>query len=191
MSDSPRRFGYRRLISFLIAYMISAYPFTVALLRYNRALPLHGYPPVFNLQMTSPEKAIPTSLDVNALPDSKRRLFEAQEKVKSYLSNDVLNYKELVGKVKDLEVESSQSGFWDDQSKAQGVLSRMNDLKSMISRIDKWQSACADVEALVEMASEDPDEARKKKLNFRPFVAFKILLCIIIVMNNDILYMNK
>lgn len=94
-------------------------------------------------------------IDVNTYPDSKRRLALIQKQVESNLAPDVLNLKFLTETVRDMEQESSQAGFWDDQEKAQGLLSEMNRLKQLISRGMKWQSSCEDVELLLEMAAED------------------------------------
>lgn len=99
------------------------------------------------------------NVDVNALPDSKRRLLEASQKIDSNLSKGVINVANLRQSVKDMEQESSQPGFWDDQERAQGVLSEMNRVKAMVERVDKWKSDCEDVETIIEMANETPDEA--------------------------------
>ena len=69
------------------------------------------------------------AVDVNSYPDSKRRLTVLQKQVESNLAPDVLNLKFLTETVKDMEQESSQAGFWDDQDKAQAVLSEMNRCK--------------------------------------------------------------
>ena len=66
------------------------------------------------------------AIDVNTYPDSKRRLALIQRQVESNLAPDVLNLKFLTETVRDMEQESSQAEFWDDQEKAQGVLSEMN-----------------------------------------------------------------
>lgn len=68
-------------------------------------------------------------IDVNTYPDSKRRLALIQKQVESNLAPDVLNLKFLTETVRDMEQESSQAGFWDDQEKAQGLLSEMNRCK--------------------------------------------------------------
>lgn len=43
------------------------------------------------------------TVDVNALPDSKRRLLEISEKIESNLGKDVVDYKALVSALKDME----------------------------------------------------------------------------------------
>ena len=85
--------------------------------------------------------------DVNALPDSKRRLSEVMGMVISNL--DVLNVKILHQKVRDMEEESSQAEFWENQEKAQALLLEMNRLKILIERADNWKTSCEDIEALL------------------------------------------
>ena len=106
-----------------------------------------------------------TSIDVNIVPDSKRRLLEARDKVSSNLKADVIDYDGLIQKVKDHELESSKPDFWDDQQKAQGTLSEVTRLKALIARVDGWRASCDDVEEHIEMAIEEPDEAGKIKVS--------------------------
>lgn len=94
-------------------------------------------------------------VDVNALPDSKRRLSEALVKIESNLNKDVLNVNNLRSSIKDMETESAQPGFWDDQDTAQGLLTELNRVKSMVARVDLWKSSTEDVGALLEMAMEE------------------------------------
>jgi peptide chain release factor 2 len=65
----------------------------------------------------------------------------------------------LKGEVKDMEQESSQPKFWDDQTKAQSLMSEMNRIKALIDRVEKWTSNTEDVEMLLDMALEDSNEA--------------------------------
>jgi len=96
---------------------------------------------------------------INALPDVKRKLVEMRSKVSSNLATDVLNLKALRESIRDMESESSQPSFWDDQEKAQSLLSELNRVKEMVSRADLWSSNTEDVEMLLEMAIETPAEA--------------------------------
>jgi hypothetical protein len=115
------------------------------------------------LMMSATPTSASASVDaINALPDSKRRLSEAQLKINSNLSPEVINYNNLVETVKDLEVTSSQPGFWDDLKRAQDILTEMNRLKAMISRVDGWKVAIEDVGVLIEMMVEDPAEQCKR-----------------------------
>lgn len=94
--------------------------------------------------------------DVNALPDSKRRLIEVTGKVSSYMSQDSMNVDNLKQKIRDMEVESSQPTFWDDGKRAQSLLSEMNRVKLLVDRVTKWHSQCDDVETIIELAQESP-----------------------------------
>ena len=97
--------------------------------------------------------------DVNAIPDCKRRLGEVKTKIDSNTQKDVVNIINLKGEVKDMEQESSKPGFWDDQTKAQTLMSEMNRLKALIDRVEKWTRDTEDVEMLLDMALEDSNEA--------------------------------
>jgi len=99
------------------------------------------------------------NIDDNTLPDSKRRLGEMKETINGNLSPEVLNYGALVETVRDLELESSQPNFWDDQKNAQDTLTEMNRLKDLIKRVDTWKENTEDVGTLIEMATEDEAEA--------------------------------
>lgn len=102
---------------------------------------------------------VSAEIDVNVLPDSKRKLSEILEIITNNLAKDVIDYAALVQQVKDLEQESAQPEFWDDQSKAQATLAELNKVKGMVERVDKWKRNCEDAEMLLELAMEDPSEA--------------------------------
>lgn len=98
-------------------------------------------------------------LDANAYPDCRRRLQEVGKKISSNLVKDVINYPSLLSKVKDLEMESMQPAFWDDQTKAHSVLLELNRLKDFVGRVDRWKTSRDDVEMLLDMANEEPKES--------------------------------
>eukprot|EP01036_Dinobryon_divergens_P033341 gene33341-43104_t len=81
------------------------------------------------------------------------------QKIDSNLGKDVIDYKALVSSLKDMETESSQADFWEDQTNAQKLLSEMNRVKSLISRVDKWKTNIDDVSTLLDMAAENPSDA--------------------------------
>ena len=97
--------------------------------------------------------------DVNAYPDSRRKIAELKLKVDANLSKDVMNMAMLKESVRDMEQESSQPGFWDSQEKAQDLLTEMNRVKALVERVEYWQSSCEDVDVLLDMAAEDPEGA--------------------------------
>jgi peptide chain release factor 2 len=96
-------------------------------------------------------------IEVNAYPETKRRLAEALVKVTSNTSPDVMNLRMLREKIQDMETESSQPGFWENQEIAQALLSEMTRTKELVGRADKWKSSCEDVETILEMVDEDPE----------------------------------
>ena len=100
-------------------------------------------------------------VDVNALPDSKRKLLEITEKVNSNLAKDVMNVGQLRESVRDMEQESSQPGFWDEQEKAQALLSELNRVKATVQRAENWLQTVEDVGVLLDMAVEDPESANE------------------------------
>ena len=104
-------------------------------------------------------KASDKVVDVNAYPDSRRKVAELKIKVDSNLSKDVMNTAMLKESVRDMEQESSQPGFWDSQEKAQDLLGEMNRVKALVARVEYWKSSCEDVDLLLDMAAEDADEA--------------------------------
>ena len=98
-------------------------------------------------------------VDVNAIPDSKRRLQEAQAKINENMAPSIVNYVLLVEKVRDLEQESCDESFWTDQEEAQRKLSEAAKLKGLISRIDTWRKQVDDIQSLLDIASLDADES--------------------------------
>lgn len=95
-----------------------------------------------------------TALDVNALPDSKRRLYEISVKLEENLSPNVINFDHLVGSAFDLEHATSQIGFWDDPDKAQLVLAELNNVRATLSRVKNWKVKVDDINTLIEMAGQ-------------------------------------
>jgi hypothetical protein len=91
--------------------------------------------------------------DVNVLPDSKRKLAEVSEKVKTIMTQDSMNVQRLKQSIRDMEEESSQSKFWDDAQRAQSLLGELNRIKAMVERIEKWKTTCEDVEMLLDLIS--------------------------------------
>ena len=112
-------------------------------------------PPRIHINTFDSLKTVET--DVNAYPEAKRRLSEAMEKVSSNTSPDVLDLRALREKIQDMELESSQPGFWDEQEKAQTLLAEMTRTKELVARADRWRSCCEDVQVALEMVDEDPE----------------------------------
>ena len=101
----------------------------------------------------------PQAVDVNAYPDSRRRLTEYKTTVTSNIENDIINVKSLKASIIDMEMESSQSNFWDNQEKAQELLTELNRVKAMVTRVELWQSNIEDAEMLLDLSLEDPKDS--------------------------------
>lgn len=52
----------------------------------------------------------------------------------------------------------SAPDFWDDQAKAQKLISEANAVKSVVERFEKLSSQCEDLEVMIELADEEEDE---------------------------------
>jgi peptide chain release factor 2 len=50
----------------------------------------------------------------------------------------------------------AEPGFWDNQERAQGVVVELKSLKRLLKPLDEALDACEDLEAMIEMAGEDP-----------------------------------
>ena len=57
-----------------------------------------------------------------------------------------------------LEERMSSPTFWDDQNEARKVSSEVNRLKQTVEKIETFRSKVEDLEALTELAEEEPDE---------------------------------
>lgn len=112
-------------------------------------------------QVTLADSSSESKGDVNVYPDSRRKIAELKIKVDSNLSKDVMNVAMLKESVRDMEEESSQPGFWDSQEKAQDLLTEMNRVKALVGRVEYWKTSVEDIDLLLDMAAEDPDEAGK------------------------------
>ena len=96
--------------------------------------------------------------EVNALPNAKRHLLELNDKVSINLSPNVLDVIQLQKDIDEMEEKSSASDFWDNQESAQTLLGELNRLKVTLTRANLWKTSCNDIDDLIEMAQDDPDE---------------------------------
>ena len=60
--------------------------------------------------------------------------------------------------IANLEERMSLPTFWDDQNEARKVSSEVNRLKQTVEKIETFRSKVEDLEALAELAEEEPDE---------------------------------
>jgi hypothetical protein len=101
-----------------------------------------------------------TTSDVNAITDAKRRLIDVQLKIAANLEPSIINYVKLVERINDLEQQSSDMRFWEDQVVAKTTMAEANNLKTTVSRVQQWRKAVDDVQLLLQMASEQTEGGR-------------------------------
>jgi peptide chain release factor 2 len=65
----------------------------------------------------------------------------------------------LTAKIEDLEQIAAQPQFWDDQTTAQRTLQELNDLKSHVDQLQRWQLSIEDAKAILELLELEADEA--------------------------------
>jgi hypothetical protein len=98
-----------------------------------------------------------TTSDVNAITDAKRRLADVQMKIAANLDPSIINYVKLVERISDLEQQSSDVRFWEDQVVAKTTMAEVNNLKTTVSRVQQWRKAVDDVQLLLQMALEQTE----------------------------------
>ncbi len=73
-----------------------------------------------------------------------------------YNSETVFDLAGKLTQIAAIENEMAAPGFWDNQEKAQQVIADLKSLKAIADPISELKQADSDLEALLEMASEDP-----------------------------------
>ena len=66
--------------------------------------------------------------------------------------------------VEELEIKSSQLGFWDNPEESQKIVSRMGSLKGKVEAYNKMTELCDDLLTICEMAIEENDESMLEEL---------------------------
>lgn len=66
--------------------------------------------------------------------------------------------------VEELEIKSSQPGFWDNPEESQKIVSRMGSLKGKVEAYGKMCTLCDDLLTICEMAIEEDDESMLEEL---------------------------
>lgn len=75
-----------------------------------------------------------------------------------------LGLEQAAREVEELELKSSQPGFWDDPEKSQKVVSRLGALKGKIEAYDHLRTLRDDLLTICEMAIEENDESMLEEL---------------------------
>ncbi len=73
--------------------------------------------------------------------------------------------------IAELDNRMTEPGFWDDGTKAQGVINEANSLKEKYNQFKELSQTKEDLEILLEMVKEEPDEELEKELeeNYQEF----------------------
>lgn len=66
--------------------------------------------------------------------------------------------------VEELEIKSSQPGFWDNPEESQKIVSRMGSLKGKVEAYGRMCTLCDDLLTICEMAIEEDDESMLEEL---------------------------
>lgn len=75
--------------------------------------------------------------------------------IASSFCETVFDYGQLVEKVKGLDARMAQSGFWDNQESAQGVVSELKSLNATLKPLQELMKGGDDLKALLELAEQD------------------------------------
>ena len=90
------------------------------------------------------------------LDEVKRKLNELVPEAKDL--GDALAIEPSQKRLEELEHQSSQPGFYDDQEKSQKVFAEMSTLRDRLERYARLQTQMEDAETLIEMCEEASDE---------------------------------
>lgn len=63
------------------------------------------------------------------------------------------------------EAESSQAGFWNDSSRARGVMGKLTALKKSVQLFERLERELSDLDALSQLAKEENDEGILSEIN--------------------------
>lgn len=77
--------------------------------------------------------------------------------------------------IKDLEQKTLIPGFWDDQENAQKILQRLNGLKEKVEKFERLEHKLEDVETLIELYEESPDDELAEEIK-QEVIALKNML---------------
>ena len=69
----------------------------------------------------------------------------------------IFNLSEIKEKVRQKEVEINQDSFWVDNPDAQGILSKLSQLKATVTTFDEIKSNLEEMQAYIECLEEDPE----------------------------------
>lgn len=89
--------------------------------------------------------------------DAKHTLADIQENIKRF--RETLDLEALTEEIADFENQMTESGFWDDNVKAQKIIEENNVLKNRRDSFLNLTTQAEEIEVLIEMISEDPEDS--------------------------------
>ncbi|WP_348255583.1 peptide chain release factor 2 [Leptolyngbya sp. ST-U4] len=89
--------------------------------------------------------------------DIKREVEQLSDRLGK--TQDYLDLPALTARIADLEQVAAQPEFWENQAQAQRTLQELNDLKSHIEQLDRWQSTLEDAKAILELLELESDQS--------------------------------
>ncbi|WP_145360130.1 peptide chain release factor 2 [Alienimonas californiensis] len=84
---------------------------------------------------------------------------------------DSLDHAALTASVEEINAEMSAPTFWDDQESAQKVVKRLSNVQGVLKPLDELLALRGDAEAYLELAAEDPAEAKALAGDLRNMIA--------------------
>ena len=89
--------------------------------------------------------------------DAKHTLADIQENITRF--RETLDLEALTEEIADCENQMTESGFWDDNVKAQKIIEENNVLKNRRDSFLNLTTQAEEIEVLIEMISEDPEDS--------------------------------
>jgi len=89
--------------------------------------------------------------------DAKHTLADIQENITRF--RETLDLEALTEEIADFENQMTESGFWDDNVKAQKIIEENNVLKNRRDSFLNLTTQAEEIEVLIEMISEDPEDS--------------------------------
>ena len=74
-------------------------------------------------------------------------------------SETLFDYDNKLKAAIDIETQMSAEGFWNNQEKAQATVAELKALKSLLRPLDDVSKSADDLEAMIEMADDEPSFA--------------------------------
>lgn len=97
------------------------------------------------------------------LTEEKEKLIKLKNKLITIISS--INIANLKFSIEQLELESSQTTFWNNSSKAQNTLQDLSIQRSTLNRCENLQRKCDDLEVLIDLALEEKDDSILKEIS--------------------------